>query len=64
MKFEFELDEGQTKKLTQWKERIKKKHGKYGTFEYRFSPTGIGMVVKVYSHLEEKEVDLTDVSHW
>lgn len=60
----FELDEDQLKKLKVWQAKIKKKHGQYGVFEYRFTPTGIGDCVEVYSKLTGKTIDLTDVDKW
>jgi len=60
----FELDEDQIKKLQKWQAEIKKRHGMYGMYDYKFSPNGIGEGVEVYSHLAKKTLDLTDVSKW
>ena len=60
----FELDADQVKRLQVWKEAIKMIYGEYGHYDYTFSPTGIGNVVTVYSHLALKELDLSDVEKW
>lgn len=60
----FKLDKIEEQKLSEWKESIKKTYGKYGLFEYRFTPTGIGTQIKVYSQLAKIEIDLTNVDNW
>ncbi len=60
----FELTKTQEEKLKDWKEAIKKVFGEYGKYDYIFSPTGIGDVVKVYSHLAKTTLDLTEVESW
>ena len=46
------------------KKQIKKVFGEYGKYDYIFTPTGIGDVVKVYSHLAKTTLDLTEVENW
>lgn len=60
----FTLNEDQVKKLEEWQEHIKAIYGKYGDYEYRFSSSGIGQIVEVYSGLADVTLDLTDVDKW
>ena len=60
----FELDKSEKEKLTKWQEAIKEIYGEYGAYTYKFTPNGIGCEIAVYSHLADKEIDLTDVSKW
>lgn len=60
----FELDDKQIKKLNKWTKKLKKKYGEVGLLEYRFTPTGIGDVVEVYSKTANKTINLTDVDSW
>lgn len=61
---EFTIDSVQVKKLKKWQEHIKAIYGEYGEYEYRFTSSGIGQIVRVYSELAKVELDLTDVSTW
>ncbi len=60
----FELDTSQVERLKKWQAKIKKKYGQYGHYEFRFTPTGIGDIIKVYSELSQKTLDLSDVDKW
>jgi hypothetical protein len=60
----FVIDDKQEKKLKKWQEKIRKKHGEYGHFNFVFSPTGIGDAIKVYSTIAKETLDLTDLSTW
>lgn len=60
----FILDKKQLEKLNKWKESIKKKHREYGLYDYIFTPTGIGVSVKVKSHLTNEILCLTEVNKW
>lgn len=60
----FELQKDEIDKLDDWKKAIKKIHGEYGLYEYRFTPNGIGIEIAVYSHLSKTTIDLTDVNKW
>ena len=60
----FFLYKEQKERLDEWKKAIKLLHGEYGTFDYIFTPTGIGDGVTVYSHLAKVSIDLTDVEKW
>lgn len=61
---EFKLDEEQEVKLKEWQEKIKEIFGKYGLYDFTFTPNGIGTTVKVRSHLTKTELDLTDIDKW
>ena len=50
--------------LKKFQERVKALYGEYGIYTFSFTPTGIGNVVKVYSHLAKIERDLTDIDSW
>jgi|LakMenEpi03Aug12_release.lakeMendotaPanAssembly.Ray.scaffolds.fasta_scaffold626337_2 hypothetical protein len=60
----FTIDPDQVKKLKKWQGHIKAVYGEYGDYEYRFTSSGIGPIVIVYSELAKVELDLTDVSTW
>ena len=60
----FYLNEVEEKRLEKWQKKIKKKHGKYGSFTFKFTPTGIGNGISVHSDLENKEKDITDYDSW
>lgn len=60
----FELDKSQIERLNKWQKAIKKKYGEYGQYEYRFTPTGIGCCVEIYSNLSKKTLDLSNVEKW
>jgi hypothetical protein len=60
----FELDESQVERLKAWQEKIKKKHGEYGLYTFKFTPCGIGCAIQIYSKLERKSLDLSDVDKW
>jgi hypothetical protein len=61
---EFWLDEKQNQKLVEWQEKIKDLFGEYGSYTFSFGPNGIGVEVKVFSHLTETSLDLTDMDSW
>ena len=63
-KYDFWLNEVEAKRLEKWQKKIKKKHGKYGSFTFKFNPTGIGNGISVYNDLEDKEKELTDYDSW
>ena len=60
----FELDKEQEEKLEEWKKAIKLIYDEFGLYEYKFTPNGIGVSIKVYSLLAKTEIDLTDVNKW
>ena len=60
----FDLCEDQIIKLEKWQKKIEKKYGNNGLYEYRFTPTGIGDCVSVYSKLADKSIDLTELDKW
>lgn len=63
-KYEFYLNEVEEKRLEKWQKKIKKKHGKYGSFTFKFTPTGIANGISVYSNLENKKKNITDYGSW
>ena len=62
--YHFYLNEVEEKRFNKWKKKIKKKHGKYGLYTFKFTPTGIGNGISVYSDLEDKEKNITDYDSW
>ena len=60
----FCLNENELRRLHEWQEKIKDIFGEYGGYDYTFTPTGIGDVIKVRSHLTNTVLDLTDVGSW
>jgi hypothetical protein len=62
----FDLDKEQLEKLAEWKG----KHTKAfvgaigGRYTYSFSPTSLGVVVKVKDEITKEEIDLTDYLSW
>lgn len=60
----FELSDVEQERYDEWKEKIKDLYGKYGQFEFTFSPTGIGNGIKIYSKLAKISIDVTDVDSW
>ncbi len=61
---DFKLTSEQTAKLTEWKEKICDLFGEYGTYDYIFTPLGVGVMIKVRSHLTNTILDLTDEENW
>lgn len=60
----FDLSERDEEKLDAWLIKHKKKCKKpYPFLTYRFTPTGIGTIIKVKCSCG-KEIDLTDTSTW
>ena len=60
----FELTARQEKELKEWQEKIKDLYGEYGTYTFKFTPTGIGNGVVVYSHLTKLELDISHTEDW
>jgi len=60
----FELTARQEKELKEWQEKIKELYGEYGTYTFKFTPTGIGNGVVVYSHLTKLELDISHEEDW
>lgn len=60
----FELTARQEKELKEWQEKIKDLYGEYGTYTFKFTPTGIGNGVVVYSHLTKLELDISHEEEW
>ena len=61
----FELSETQIEKLKEYQSAIFVIFGEYGSYTYKFKPTGIGEIVTVECDLvPNKEFDLTETEHW
>ena len=63
-RYYFFLNKVEEKRLEKWKKKIKKKYAKYGSFTFKFTPTGIGDNITVYSNLMDEEKDITDYDSW
>ena len=70
----FQLTDEQNKKLSDWiqgqnNKVVEKEMGAYygcsgGAYTYSFTPTTLGMIVKVRNNFTKEEVDLTDYKEW
>lgn len=60
----FELNSNQCDQLKKWQLDIMEKYGQYGEFEYIFTPTGLGYIIKVRSVLSGKTLNLSNESLW
>jgi hypothetical protein len=61
---EFNLNEDQLSRLKEWQDKIKDIFGEYGLYDYTFTPNGIGVSVRVQSHLTKTQIDLTQIDEW
>ncbi len=50
--------------IQEWMDAIKKVFGEYGSYDYTFSPNGIGVGLIVYSHAAKVEKDFSNVEDW
>ena len=66
----FDINEEQDKMLEVWvREQDTKTANKHcgcsgGAYTYCFTPTNLGMVVKVKNNITQEEIDLTDYKNW
>ena len=60
----FELTERQMKDLEAWREKIIELHGKIGTEQFCFSPTGIGDACVVRNLSCKIELDISHQEDW
>jgi hypothetical protein len=60
----FKLDKVEEGNLAKYMDKIKKKYGSYGFLTYKFTPTGVGTVIKVKSSHEKKSKDITNLDSW
>lgn len=63
----FGIDKAEYAKFKEWKD--KKDLEKYtgaigGRFTYEFTPTSLGIVIKVRDSMDKDEIDLTDYNMW
>lgn len=61
---EFKLTEKQVSQIKEWQDKIFDLFGEYGSYEYRFTPTGIGDGLYVYSKLAKIGKDFSNVEDW
>lgn len=67
MAFKYELYPEEEKKLLAWfrnKDMSKYQGVIGGRFTYHFTPTTLGLIVKVSDSLDSDEIDLTDYHTW
>lgn len=60
----FEINEKQEAQIKEWQDAVNKVYEEYGSFDFTFSPNGIGVGLKVYSHVANVEKDFTDIDSW
>lgn len=60
----FEISQKQATEIQEWMDAIKKVFGEYGSYDYTFSPNGIGVGLIVYSHAAKVEKDFSNVEDW
>ena len=61
---QFKTNMVERKRIDVFKEQTKKHYGEYGTYEYIFTPTGIGMAVEIKSEKSGIKIDVTDYDSW
>lgn len=65
----FSLTEKQIAKINKFiKQEEKKTKGEYGTigggYTYSFTPTSVGVVIRVQNNVTKKEIDVSDYDLW
>ena len=64
----FQLSESETAKANAWECEQTKKADKPATiggrFQYRITPTSVGLVVKIYDTLLQEEIEVTEYENW
>ncbi len=63
-KVKFELDEIELKNLHKFEDEMLLKHRCDGTFQFRFTPTGIGYIITVVRLESKEEKDITNYDNW
>jgi hypothetical protein len=65
MTLSFTLEEKQLEQLREWKANLPKPPSNPigGAFTYSFTPTEIGIVVKV-TYWDGQEIDISNYEHW
>lgn len=61
---QFDLTPKQKEEIKEWQDHIKAIYGKYGTYEYRFTPCEIGVSLVLFSNVAKIEKDFTDLDSW
>lgn len=62
----FELTPEQIEKLLEWQLQKEEEYGGAigGRWTYSFTPTSLGIVVKVRDAIDKSEIDLTNYDEW
>ena len=65
----FTVDADELKKAEEWMKKQKEKHGsEIGTigdrFSYKFTPTGLGVIISVVDALTKKSKVITNFDNW
>lgn len=60
----FDITPQQEEKLQVFQDAVKTIHGSYGFYDYTFTPNGVGIQIKVFSHLANAWLDLTETELW
>lgn len=60
----FELTKKQQDEIQEWQDAIYKIYGEYGSYDFIFSPNGIGTSLTVYSHTAEIGKDFSNIEDW
>jgi hypothetical protein len=60
----FDITPTQEEKLKVFQEAVKTIYGSYGQYDYTFTPSGMGIQIKVFSHLANTWLDLTETELW
>lgn len=68
-KLKFVVESDELKRAKKWMKEQKEKYGdKVGTvgdrFSYKFTPTGLGVIVSIMDSLTGESKLLTDFTHW
>lgn len=59
------LDRHQKTKLKTWLSKKKKSNTTIGgQYTYKFTPTGLGLVVEVVDNFNKDTLDLTEIDNW
>lgn len=60
----FELNEKELENLKAFKDEMLLRYRKEGTYDFKFSPTGVGTVIYVTRRESGDHKDLTDYDSW
>jgi len=62
----FKLTKDQTEKFNKWYQKLPKHYcgAIGGRITFKFTPTGLGEIIKVEDTYTKKEIDLTNYENW